>query len=91
MRTAIGAAALAAIALAGVVAVAGGDDATAGIAARVGVVLGAAWLGFPAFERITWRTWLLGTVGVVLLAWRPRSFIVVLPVLALVLRRTPRE
>lgn len=66
-------------------------DAVAGVAMRVGAVLGALWVAWPSLERLGPRTllWSLGAVLAVL--WRPRAAWVVIPVLALVLRRRPPE
>lgn len=78
---------VAAATLVGAAAAWAGDDAgLAGILARVGIVLSAIWLAHPAVVRAHRRTaWLLG-LGVVVVLLRPRSAIVVLPVIALFAR-----
>jgi hypothetical protein len=63
-----------------------GDTGLAGVLIRVGAVLGAAWIAHPALVAFDRRTaWLLG-VGAVVVLIRPRSAIVVLPVIALFAR-----
>lgn len=63
-----------------------GDSGLAGILARVAVVLGAIWLAYPALVKVDKRTiWILVIGGVVILL-RPRSALVVLPVIAIFAR-----
>jgi hypothetical protein len=66
---------------------AAGDGAQAGVIARVGVMTAATWIAWPALRRTPRRTWIIAAVAVAVVAWRPRSAWVVLPALALVLRR----
>lgn len=69
---------------------ANGETGQAGITARVGVMMAAAWIAWPAMRRTPRRSWMIAGVAVALVAWRPRSAWVVLPVLAFVMRR-PRS
>lgn len=64
-----------------------GDDTSAGIAARIGLVLVALWIAFPVLTEVDRRTYLFIGVGALVLLWRPRSALIVLPVLAFALRR----
>jgi hypothetical protein len=68
------------------------DTALAGILVRVAAVLASVWLAYPALTRVNQRTfWLLGLAVVVVLI-RPRSALVVLPVIAIFVRTTkPRR
>lgn len=86
MRIGIGVVALAALAAAALLAL-NGDDTNAGIAARIGVVLVALWIAFPVLTQVDRRTYLFVGIGALVLLWRPRSALIVLPVLALALRR----
>ncbi len=86
MRIGIGVVALAALAAAAVLGI-GGDDTNAGISARIGLVLVAMWIAFPVLTQVDRRTYLFIGVGALVLLWRPRSALVVLPVLAFALRR----
>lgn len=58
----------------------------ASICLRVGLVLGAGWLAYDQLQRAAAKTppWLAGSVGLALLVlvFRPRALIYVLPVLA---------
>jgi hypothetical protein len=65
------------------------DDARlAGIFARVAAVFASIWLAHPALLRVDRRTiWLL-VLGAMVLLVRPRSAIVVLPVIAFFVRTT---
>lgn len=76
-------AALAAAALLGL----NGDDTNAGIAARIGLVLVALWIAFPVLTQIDRRTYLFFGLSALVVLWRPRSALIVLPVLAFALRR----
>lgn len=75
--------ALAAAALLGL----NGEDTNAGIAARVGLVLAALWIAFPVLTQVDRRTYVFIGLGALVLLWRPRSALIVLPVLAFALRR----
>lgn len=82
------------IGVVGVIALAGaallglnGDDTNAGIAARIGLVLVALWIAFPVLTQVDRRSYAFIGVGALVLLWRPRSALIVLPVLALALRR----
>lgn len=85
-RTLIGAATVLA---AGFTAWAWATDAgqVVGIAARVTVILGAIWIAHPAFETVNTRSALIAGLSVLVLIFRPRAALVVLPVLALTLGR----
>jgi hypothetical protein len=86
MRIGIGVVAL--LALAGAAALAlSGDHTNAGISARIGLVLVALWIAFPVLTQVDARTYLFFGLGAVLVLWRPRSALVVLPILAFALRR----
>jgi hypothetical protein len=62
------------------------DSGLAGILARVGVVLAAIWLAYPAVVDIDRRAiWLLA-LAVIVVILRPRAAVVVLPVIALFAR-----
>lgn len=62
------------------------DPGLAGILARVGAVLASVWIAHPALVRLERRTiWLL-ILGTAVVLFRPRSALVVLPVIALVAR-----
>ncbi|MEX1043137.1 MAG: hypothetical protein WD532_12510 [Acidimicrobiia bacterium] len=65
------------------------DDAgLAGVLARVGAILACIWIAYPSLVRIERRTiWLL-VLGCVVVLIRPRSALVVLPVIALFVRTT---
>ena len=85
MRLMLGLVALA-LAVGGALAWQAGDPTTGGILLRVGVVLAAMWIGWPALERIDRRTiWIVLPAAAVVVA-RPRSAIVVVPVLIWFLR-----
>ena len=86
MRIAIGLMAVAALGAAAVLAL-GGDDTNAGISARIGLMLSALWIAFPVLTQVDSRTYLFFGVGALILLWRPRSALIVLPVLAFALRR----
>jgi hypothetical protein len=86
MRIGIGLVALVALGAAAVLA-ASGDDTNAGISARIGLVLLAVWIAFPVLTEVDSRTYLFFGIGAVIVLWRPRSALVVLPVLAFALRR----
>lgn len=86
MRIAIGLMAVAALGAAAVLAL-GGDDTNAGISARIGLMLSALWIAFPVLTEVDSRTYLFFGVGALILLWRPRSALIVLPVLAFALRR----
>ncbi|MEX1003853.1 MAG: hypothetical protein WD990_08115 [Acidimicrobiia bacterium] len=62
------------------------DSALAGILARVGAVLASIWIAYPSLVKVDKRTiWLLVLGGLVVLL-RPRSALVILPVLAIFVR-----
>lgn len=64
------------------------DLGLAGILARVGAVLASIWLAYPALVKVDKRTiWLLVLGGMVVLL-RPRSALVILPVVAIFARTT---
>ncbi len=86
MRIGIGVMAVAALAAAALLGI-GGDDTNAGIAARIGLVLVALWIAFPVLTEVDRRTYLFIGLGALLVLWRPRSALIVLPVLAFALRR----
>ena len=86
MRIGIGVVAVLSLAGAALLAVSG-DDTSAGIAARIGLVLVAFWIAFPVLTEVDRRTYLFIGIGALVLLWRPRSALIVLPVLALTLRR----
>lgn len=70
----------------------GEETGMAGILARVGIVLAALWIGYPAVTRVDVRTLWLGGLALVVVLLRPRSAIVVLPVVAWFARTTkPRR
>ncbi len=86
MRIAIGVTALSALAAAGLLAM-NGDDTNAGIAARIGLVLVALWIAFPVLTQVDRRTYLFIGLSALVVLWRPRSALIVLPILAFALRR----
>jgi hypothetical protein len=86
MRIGIGVVAVAALAAAVLLGL-NGDDTNAGIAARIGLVLVALWIAFPVLTQVDRRTYLFLGIGALVLLWRPRSALIVLPVLAFALRR----
>ena len=86
MRFGFGVAAVVALGIAAWAVWLAGDDTTAGIAARVGLMLAAVWVAWPALTGVRRRAWWFAALAIVVLLWRPRAAIVVLPVLALVLR-----
>lgn len=90
MRIGIGLAALTALLVAAVLAI-NGDETTAGIAARIGIVMAAGWIAYPVVTDLGPRTYLFVGLGAVILLWRPRSALVVLPFLAYALRRRPDD
>ena len=54
---------------------------TVGIATRVAVLLGAIWIAFPVFKTVNLRSSLIAAVSLLVIVFRPRAAIVVLPVL----------
>lgn len=86
MRIGIGVMAVAALAAAAVLGF-NGDDTNAGISARIGLILAALWIAFPVLTEVDRRTYLFIGLGALVLLWRPRSALIVLPVLAFALRR----
>ncbi len=85
MRWALGLAAIGALSTAAA-AWGANDAALAGLMARVGAILAAIWLAYPAVVKVDRRTvWVL-VLGVAVVALRPRSAIVVLPVIAIFAR-----
>ncbi len=85
MRWALGLAAIGALSTAAA-AWGGNDPVLAGLMARVGAILSAIWLAYPAVVKVDRRTvWVL-VLGVAVVALRPRSAIVVLPVVAIFAR-----
>ena len=86
MRIGIGVVAVAALVAAALLGI-GGDDTNAGIAARIGLVLVALWIAFPVLTEVDRRTYLFIGLGALVVLWRPRSALIVLPVLAFALRR----
>jgi hypothetical protein len=58
------------------------DPGLAGLLGRVGAVLAALWLAYPALVRVDRRTMWLVALGVAVVILRPRSAILVLPVIA---------
>ena len=64
-----------------------GDDTTAGIAARVGAILAAIWIAWPVVSDVGRRGWWFAGLSVLVILWRPRAAVIVLPVLAFALRR----
>jgi hypothetical protein len=85
MRWALGLAAIGALSTAA--AAWGANDLTmAGLMGRIGAILAAIWLAYPAVVKVDRRTvWIL-VLGVAVVALRPRSAIVVLPVIAIFAR-----
>jgi hypothetical protein len=65
------------------------DRGSAGLLIRVGFVFAALWLAYPSFVRLDRRAIALAALGVLVVVFRPRSAIVVLPVIAW-FARTPR-
>lgn len=64
------------------------DNTTAvGISARLGLIMAAVWLAYPVVTEVGPRSWIFTGVAVVVIVLRPRAAIVVLPALALALRR----
>ena len=86
MRIGIGVVAVAALTAAALLGL-NGDDTNAGISARIGLVLVALWIAFPVLAEVDRRTYLFIGLGALVLLWRPRSALIVLPVLAFALRR----
>ncbi len=86
MRTGIGAAAIIAFGAAAFL-LYSGDSTTAGIAARVGAIFGAVWIAWPVVTDVGRRSWWFLGLSLLVVFWRPRSAVVVLPVLAFALRR----
>ena len=86
MRNGIGAAAIVAFGAAAFL-LYSGDDTTAGIAARVGAIPGAVWIAWPVVTDVGRRSWWFLGLSVLVVVWRPRSAVAVLPVLAFALRR----
>jgi hypothetical protein len=85
MRWALGLAAIGAVATAAI-AWGADDPGLAGLMGRVGAILAALWLAYPAVVKVDRRTvWVLA-LGVAVVALRPRSAIVVLPVIAVFAR-----
>ena len=62
-----------------------GDGTTTGIAARVAAILAAIWIAWPVLTGVRRRAWWFAALAIVVLLFRPRAAIVVLPVLAFVL------
>lgn len=56
------------------------DQTTAGILVRTGLVLGAVWLGWPSLVAVDRRRLWLALPIVAVVAFRPRSALVVIPV-----------
>jgi hypothetical protein len=66
------------------------SNETVGIAVRVAVILVAIWIAYPAFSTVNPRSILIGGLAVLILVFRPRAAVAILPVLALTLgRRRP--
>jgi hypothetical protein len=86
MRIGIGVVAVAALAAAALLGL-NGDDTNAGIAARIGLVLVALWIAFPVLTQVDRRTYVFIGLSALVVLWRPRSALIVLPVLAFALRR----
>lgn len=59
-----------------------GDSGLAGILGRVAAVIGSIWLAYPALVAVDRRSIWLVAVGVLVVLLRPRSALVVLPVIA---------
>lgn len=85
MRWALGLVTIGILAGAGV-AWAGDDPGLTGILARVGAVLAAIWIAYPALVKVDRRTGWLLALGAVVVLFRPRAAFVVLPVIALFAR-----
>lgn len=86
MRIGIAVVALMALAAAALLGL-NGEDTNAGIAARIGLVLAALWIAFPVLTQVDRRTYVFIGLGALVVLWRPRSALIVLPVLAFALRR----
>ncbi len=66
------------------------DESTlAGVAARVGIILLAVWIAYPRLRDLGTRSYLIGALALLVLLWRPRSAIVVLPVMVFAFSRQP--
>lgn len=88
MRLAIGASAVLAL-LSALIAWLNNDSTMAGVTARIGIILAAVWIAFPLFSEHRPRTYVGGLMTVAILLWRPRSAVILLPVLAYALTRKP--
>lgn len=85
IRLGLGVAALGLLGLAAWTMLGEENPAVAGVAARSGILLGAAWFAYPALRRASWRSALGWALAVIVVVARPRAAVVVLPVAALVL------
>jgi hypothetical protein len=66
------------------------DESTlAGVSARVGIILMAVWIAFPRLAEAGSRSYLGAALAGLILLWRPRSAVVLLPLLAFALARRP--
>lgn len=64
----------------------GDDSGLAGLLTRVGAIFASIWIAYPALVRVDRRTTWILAVGVVVVLLRPRSALVVLPVVAVFAR-----
>ena len=66
----------------------GSSQILAASSLRIGMVLGAIWLALPQLSQLRNRTppWLIGTLlgGAIVIAVRPRLFVYVLPIAAVI-------
>ena len=60
-----------------------------GVAARVGIILLAVWIAYPRLRELGTRSYLAAAFAVLILLWRPRSAVVLLPVMMFALSRRP--
>jgi hypothetical protein len=68
-----------------------GGEYLEGASWRVGAVLGALWLAYPQLSLLP--RWLLATLlaAMVVISWRPKALLIVLPVLAALALLRPRR
>lgn len=66
-----------------------GESTLAGVSARVGIILLAVWIAFPRLRDMGSRSYVAAALAAVVLLWRPRSAVVLLPVLVFALARRP--
>lgn len=64
----------------------GDDSGLAGLLARVGAIFASIWIAYPALVRVDPRTTWILAAGAIVVLLRPRSALVVLPVVAIFAR-----